>query len=99
MERRICDYAIPVSDACNARLEPPPPHVAQLLGLAAQHQPLADSYGLGFQYPDGWWRLISSVERTATLLADVQAGGAASMTPYALDVSGMLRSRKRHVLR
>jgi 2-polyprenyl-6-methoxyphenol hydroxylase-like FAD-dependent oxidoreductase len=88
VERRVCEYAIPVSDACNARLQPPPPHVAQLLGTAAQHQSVADLYALGFHHPDGWWRIVSSVERTAALLADFQAGGASSLTPYALDVRG-----------
>jgi 2-polyprenyl-6-methoxyphenol hydroxylase-like FAD-dependent oxidoreductase len=88
VERRICDYAIPVSDACNARLVAPPPHVAELLGLAAQHQPLADLYSLGFHHPDGWWRITSSPERTARLVADFQAGGAASLIPYAMEMSG-----------
>ena len=32
VEAQVCAYALPVSDACNARLVPPPPHVARLLG-------------------------------------------------------------------
>jgi 2-polyprenyl-6-methoxyphenol hydroxylase-like FAD-dependent oxidoreductase len=87
VERRVCEYAIPVSDACNARLVAPPPHVAQLLGLGARHQAIADLYGLGFQYPDGWWHIVSSPDRTARLIAEFESGGAASLMPYVTEMS------------
>jgi 2-polyprenyl-6-methoxyphenol hydroxylase-like FAD-dependent oxidoreductase len=56
VEQRTCEYALPVSDACNARLQPPPPHVAKFLGAAAQHQAVADFYTDGFNHPDHVWR-------------------------------------------
>ena len=38
VEQVMCRFALPVSDACNARLKPPPPHVGRLLGAAARQQ-------------------------------------------------------------
>jgi hypothetical protein len=63
--RRMCEYALPVSDACNARLQPPPAHVQQLFGAAAQRQPIADLYGHGFNHPDDYWNIVSDPARTA----------------------------------
>ena len=88
VEQRVCDYAIPVSDACNARLQPPTPHVAQLLGTAAQHQAVADVYALGFHHPERLWRIISSPERTHTLLEQFQVDGAAGLVPFITEISG-----------
>ncbi len=71
VEQAMGRYALPVSDACNARLRPPAPHVARLLGGAAQHQKLADFYAFGFNHPDKYWEVISSEERTEALLQEV----------------------------
>jgi 2-polyprenyl-6-methoxyphenol hydroxylase-like FAD-dependent oxidoreductase len=68
VETRVNAYAVPVSDACNARLVPPPPHVARLLGAAAQRQALADLYGSGFNHPDLYWKILASEERTDAVL-------------------------------
>ncbi len=72
-EQAMCRHALPVSDACNARLKPPAPHVGKLLGAAAQHQKLADFYAFGFNHPDKYWEIISSEERTEALLQEVMA--------------------------
>ena len=68
VEQAMCRYALPVSDACNARLKPPTPHVARLLAGAAQQQRLADFYASGFNHPDRYWEVVSSEERTEALL-------------------------------
>ena len=60
----MCEFALPVSDACNARLQPPPPHFVKFLGTAAQHQAAADFYTSAFNYPDRVWKILSSPERT-----------------------------------
>ncbi len=68
VEAQMCAFALPVSDACNARLVPPPPHVARLLGAAAQHQAVADLYGDGFNHPDLYWQILTSEERTDAVI-------------------------------
>jgi hypothetical protein len=68
VEDAMCRFALPVSDACNARLKPPPPHVGRLLGAAARHQGVADFYAFGFNHPDRYWEVVSSEERTDEML-------------------------------
>jgi hypothetical protein len=68
VEQRMWAYALPVSDACNARLQPPPPHVQQLLAGAAQRQTVADFYTYGFNHPDEYWRIMSDASRTSLVL-------------------------------
>jgi 2-polyprenyl-6-methoxyphenol hydroxylase-like FAD-dependent oxidoreductase len=67
VEARMCEYALPVSDACNARLQPAPPHVGKLLVAAMQHQAIADFYTDGFNHPDHVWKVLSSAERTESV--------------------------------
>ena len=71
VEHAMCRFALPVSDACNARLKPPPPHVGRLLGAAARHQALADFYAFGFNHPDRYWEVVSNEDRTDALLQQV----------------------------
>jgi hypothetical protein len=68
VEQRICDYAIPVFEYSNARLLPPPPHMAKLLVTAAQNQALANVFVNGLNHPDRLWEIVSSPERTAALI-------------------------------
>jgi 2-polyprenyl-6-methoxyphenol hydroxylase-like FAD-dependent oxidoreductase len=82
VEQRVCDYALLVSDACNARLQPPPSHVARLLGTAARYQPIADLYGHGFNHPDWYWQIVSSPQRTEALLEQFQLGGSAALDAH-----------------
>ena len=67
VEQRMCEYALPVSDACNARLQPAPPHVQQLFAAAGQSQAIADLYGYGFNHPDEYWAIVSDVGRTSVV--------------------------------
>ena len=71
IEEMMCRHALPVSDACNARLKPPPPHVLRLMGAAARHRELADLYGFGFNHPDRYWEIVSSEARTDALVQQV----------------------------
>jgi 2-polyprenyl-6-methoxyphenol hydroxylase-like FAD-dependent oxidoreductase len=67
-EQQICAYTLPVAEACNARLRPPPPHVVEMMAAAAHNQAIADAYVDGFHHPDRWWEIINSPERTAAFL-------------------------------
>jgi 2-polyprenyl-6-methoxyphenol hydroxylase-like FAD-dependent oxidoreductase len=87
VEARVCAYAVPVSDSCNARLVAPPPHVARLLGAAGQHQVLADLYGSGFNHPDLYWKILTSEERTDAVLKLFTE----SPTPPAPDLPSLAR--------
>ena len=97
VERRVCEYAIPVSDACNARLQPPPPHVMRLLGTAAQHQAIADPLvwrGISSSRI-GTGRIISNPERTTAMLDQFEAGGPAASAPYVMEMRGGIRTSRR----
>jgi 2-polyprenyl-6-methoxyphenol hydroxylase-like FAD-dependent oxidoreductase len=72
VERDITSYAVPVSDACNARLLPPKPHFRELLAGAVRHQAIADAYGDGYNHPDRFWAIASSPERTAAFLSEFE---------------------------
>src|SRR5215813_3038855 len=68
VEQAICAYVVPVSDAANARLQPPTTHFRALMAAAACDQAVADVYADGFHHPDRFWSLASSAERTAAFL-------------------------------
>jgi 2-polyprenyl-6-methoxyphenol hydroxylase-like FAD-dependent oxidoreductase len=70
VEQEICAYVVPVSDAANARLQPPTEHFRELLGAAARDQAIADVYAHGYNHPDWFWAIASSAERTADLLRE-----------------------------
>jgi hypothetical protein len=76
VEQQICSYAVPVSDASNARLQPPTAHFRQILGAASRDQTLADVYADGYNHPDRFWAIASSPERTAALLNEFEHQGA-----------------------
>jgi hypothetical protein len=82
--QQICDYALPVSDACNARLMPPPGHVVDLLVAAAQHQPVADFYAGSFNDPDRFWHIVSRQDRTESI-KKLLIDGAVSASPLEWD--------------
>jgi hypothetical protein len=72
VEREICAYVVPVSDAANARLQPPSPQFRELLATATRDQRIADVYAEGFSRPDWFWAIASSPERTAAFLRERQ---------------------------
>ena len=49
-------------------LQPPPPHLIDLLVAAAQNQAVADAFADGFRTPVRAWELLRSPERTAAFL-------------------------------
>jgi len=55
-------------------LQPAPPHVAKLLVAASCHQALADFYAFGFNHPDRYWEIVSSEQRTESLLGQFANG-------------------------
>lgn len=85
VEREVCDFVVPVSDAANARLRAPTPHFRELLATASRNQAVADVYADGYTRPDRFWAIASSAELTAALLADLDspARTAAVSTPGA----------------
>jgi 2-polyprenyl-6-methoxyphenol hydroxylase-like FAD-dependent oxidoreductase len=84
VSQRMCEYSLPVSDACNARLMPPAQHVMDLLAAAAQHQAVADFYTASFNDPDRFWHIASRPERTEVIKKHLIAG-TLSATPLEWD--------------
>ena len=68
VERDVRAYVVPVSDACNARLQPPAPHFRELLMAAARDQGVADLYAEGFSHPDRFWAIAGDADRTTAFL-------------------------------
>ena len=81
VEEQTCEYALPVSDACNARLTPPPAHVVGLLVAAAQHQHVADLYADGFNHPDRLWKVLARQEYTEAVTKLLTDGTSLGTTP------------------
>ena len=77
VEREVCRYVLPVSDAANARVLPPTPHFRELLAAAARDRAVADFYAEGFNRPDRFWAIAGSAERTARFLRDGESPGTA----------------------
>jgi len=71
---RMCDYSLPVSDACNARLMAPAQHVLDLLAAAARYQAVADFYTGSFNNPDRFWHITSRPGRTEVIKKHLIAG-------------------------
>jgi 2-polyprenyl-6-methoxyphenol hydroxylase-like FAD-dependent oxidoreductase len=57
----------------NAMLAPPPPHVLDILGAAAQHQEIADRFANDFSTPDDFADWLLDPIKAGTYLADVAA--------------------------
>lgn len=68
VERAICAYVVPVSDASNARLRSPAPHFRELISAAARDQAVADLYADGYNHPDRFWAMAGDAGRTAAFL-------------------------------
>jgi hypothetical protein len=74
------DYAQYPTTWTNAMLQPPPPHVVQILGTAGQNQAVADRFANGFNDPSDFFDWFMDPAKTAAYLADVtgEAPGAQS---------------------
>ncbi|WP_046467975.1 styrene monooxygenase/indole monooxygenase family protein [Allosalinactinospora lopnorensis] len=69
-------YARHVTAWTNAMLQPPPPHVLEVLGAAGEHAPVADRFANGFDDPTDFATWFLDPEGAAGYLAEA-AGGAA----------------------
>lgn len=94
--QQMCDYALPVSDACNARLMPAAQHVVELLAASARHQAVADFYAGSFNDPDRFWQIISRPER-AESIKKLLIDGAISAKPLDWDTIMALASARAPV--
>jgi hypothetical protein len=61
----------------NAMLQPPPPHVLQLLGAGGQYQQLADRFANGFNNPADLFEWFMDPDKAEAYLAELQ--GAATV--------------------
>jgi len=68
MEQQIWAYAEPVARWSNAMLQPPQPHMIELMVAAAQNQPVADAFAGFFEQPTLAWEIMSSQEATTAFL-------------------------------
>jgi 2-polyprenyl-6-methoxyphenol hydroxylase-like FAD-dependent oxidoreductase len=71
IEQRILTDARAVFDLSNARLQPPPPHMIELMAAAAQHQPVADWHLSGFNHPQRMWEITHNPQRMQALLTEL----------------------------
>jgi hypothetical protein len=69
------DYAQYPTAWTNAMLQPPPPHIVQLLGAASQHQRIADRFANGFNDPRDFFEWFMDPGKAAAYLAEVTGGG------------------------
>jgi hypothetical protein len=72
------DYAQYPTAWTNAMLQPPPPHVVQILGAAFPHQRIADRFANGFNDPRDFFEWFMDPGKAAAYLAEV--GGRAPGT-------------------
>jgi 2-polyprenyl-6-methoxyphenol hydroxylase-like FAD-dependent oxidoreductase len=68
------DYAQYPTTWTNAMLQPPPPHVVEILGAAGQHQPVADRFANGFNDPRDFFEWFMDPGKTASYLSEVTGG-------------------------
>ncbi|AXB44764.1 styrene monooxygenase/indole monooxygenase family protein [Amycolatopsis albispora] len=59
---RLWEHARHVVEWSNAFLAPPPPHVVELFGRAAEDKRIADAFVSGFHDPVAMWAVLSSPE-------------------------------------
>jgi hypothetical protein len=55
-------------------LQPPPPHVVEILGTATQSQPVADRFSNGFDEPRDFFDWFMDPAKAAAYLAEVTGG-------------------------
>jgi len=68
IEQRVWEYAGPVAQWSNTMLQPPQPHMIELMVAAAHLQPVADAFVGFFEQPHQAWHLLSSQEATSAFL-------------------------------
>lgn len=73
VESRMWQMAGPVTEWSNAFLQPPPPHVLEVLGAAAADKAVADALVGGFADPLAMWRRLATPERAAAFLSSIRS--------------------------
>jgi 2-polyprenyl-6-methoxyphenol hydroxylase-like FAD-dependent oxidoreductase len=68
IEQRVWEYAGPVAQWSNTMLQPPQPHMIELMVAAAHLQPVADAFVGFFEQPHQAWKLLSSQEEASAFL-------------------------------
>jgi 2-polyprenyl-6-methoxyphenol hydroxylase-like FAD-dependent oxidoreductase len=68
LEARLWAYMEDVTSWALSVLQPPPPHVLDLMIAAATHQPLADRIASNYGHPHRAWDDICTPERTTALM-------------------------------
>ena len=68
VEARTREYLESVSAWSNAMLQPPAPHVIDLMVAMAQNKVIADEFITNFGHPVRQWGLLATPERTAAFL-------------------------------
>jgi hypothetical protein len=69
VEQRVWEYAGPIAKWSNTMLQPPEPHMIELMVAAAHLQPVADTFAGFFEQPHMAWHLLSSQEATSAFLS------------------------------
>ncbi len=73
-EARLWSQERPVTEWCNAFLQPPPPHLMSVLAAASQNQAIANAFADNFNEPETQWAVLSSPSATAAFLAGFRPG-------------------------
>lgn len=73
VEARMWAFAEPVVAWTNAFLQPPPPHVIDLVVAAATDQRVADAFAENFDDPQAMWRSVATQQRTEAFCARARA--------------------------
>ncbi len=68
LEDEMWAFAGPVTVLTNAFLQPPAPHVVELLTAASEHQPVADAFASGFADPVRLARALADPDATRTFI-------------------------------
>jgi 2-polyprenyl-6-methoxyphenol hydroxylase-like FAD-dependent oxidoreductase len=71
---RLWDHARHVVEWSNAFLAPPPPHVLELFGRAAEDKRVADAFVSGFHDPVAMWAVLSSPESAVSFVERCTVG-------------------------
>jgi hypothetical protein len=70
LEDELWSFAGPVTAWTNAFLQPPPPHILELLAAATADQPVADAFARGFADPARFAATLSTPESCAAFTLD-----------------------------
>jgi hypothetical protein len=79
IEQRIWAYTAPIVSWSNAMLQPPEPHMIEILVAAAQNQDVANAFVRFFEQPAQAWDVMRSQEQTTKFLTQYNWQGMPAM--------------------